>query len=32
MPSLNFIDFTYDVDQRLIIALTESPGREYRKF
>ena len=30
MPGMKFIDFTYDVNQRLIIALAERPGYENR--
>lgn len=31
MPALKFIDFTYDVNQRLIVALAEWPGYANRR-
>ena len=31
MPLLRFVDFTYDVEQRLIIALAENPGFPFRR-
>ena len=31
MPALKFVDFTYDVNQRLIVALAEQPGYAIRR-